>query len=124
MTKGIRGATQVDADRPESILSATRELLSTIAEINAVTSQDVVACFFTTTPDLTAQFPALAARQFGWVDVPLLGSTEMAVPSAPERILRVLLLVEWSEDRPAPQHVYLKGAVVLRPDLQQGGRAR
>ncbi len=114
--RGIRGATTVDANTREDILQAAKELLQRMAEANGVRVEDVVSVFFTTTPDLNAEFPALAARQMGWDDVALLCGHEMNVPGGLPRCLRILLHV--NTDRPADQivHVYLKGARALRPD--------
>jgi chorismate mutase len=113
----IRGATTVEADEPTLIVAATRELLSTIARRNALAPGDVISAIFSATTDLTSDFPARAAREMGWVDVPLLCTIEMPVVGALERCIRVLLHVESATARDQIEHVYLSGARELRPDL-------
>jgi len=114
--RGIRGATTVEEDTREAVLSATRELLIQMIEANDIHPDDVASVIFTTTPDLTSEYPALAARQLGWHDVALLCAHEMAVPYGLKRCIRVLL--HWNTDKLASeiQHIYIKGAVNLRPD--------
>ena len=114
--RGIRGATTVEENTREAILGATAELLTQMIEANGIQADDVGSVIFTTTPDLTAEYPALAARQLGWHDVALLCAHEMAVPHGLGRCIRILL--HWNTDRPAAEirHVYAKGAVNLRPD--------
>ena len=114
--RGLRGATRPTSDEPESIRAATRELLSAMLTRNGVTSEAVVSAFFTTTPDLVSEFPARAARDLGWHDVAMLCSTEIPVPNAIGRVVRVLLHVEVPMNR-SMKHVYLNGAEELRPDL-------
>ena len=117
--RAIRGATQVDADDREEILAATRELVSTVMERNALRSEDVISILFTATPDLTAEFPALAARELGMGDVPLICATEIDVPHALPRVLRLMAHVDVDKPRSEIQHVYLRGAVALRRDIAQ-----
>lgn len=114
--RGVRGATTVEEDTPDTILSATRELLVQMVEANGICPEDVASIMFTTTPDLTSEYPALAARQLGWYDVALLCAHEMNVPHSLKHCIRVLL--HWNTDKLASeiQHVYLKGAMSLRPD--------
>ena len=114
--RGLRGATRAERDDPESIRSATRELLGELMRRNGVTSAAVVSAFFTVTPDLVSEFPARAARQLGWDDVAMLCSTEIPVPGSIDRVVRVLLHVELPVSG-AVRHVYLNGAEELRPDL-------
>ena len=118
LCRGIRGATVAAANTKEEILSATQDLLRKMLAANYVDKQSVACMFFTTTPDLNAEFPALAARQMGWSHVPMLCSREIPVPGGLPRCLRVLLL--WNTDLPqsAIQHVYLGAAASLRPDLE------
>jgi chorismate mutase len=115
--RGIRGATSVEANDAEAIVAATRELLACIATANGLAMEDVASVIFTATPDLDTAYPALAAREMGWSDVPLLCMQEMAVVGSLPRCIRVLLL--WNTNRSADQvqHVYLNQARVLRPDL-------
>ncbi len=115
--RAIRGATAVDVDEPEAVKAATRELLACIVERNGVGPDDLISAVFTVTGDLTSTFPAHAAREMGWTDVPLLCALEIPVPGALARCVRVLLHVMSDRPRAAVQHVYLRGAVVLRPDL-------
>lgn len=113
----VRGAISVRANRAADIREASARLLHELIARNAVTPDRVVSAVFTATPDLTADFPAHAARRLGWTDVPLLGAVELAVPGAPERIVRVLLTLR---DVPAGKRlvpVYLDEAAKLRPDL-------
>jgi len=116
--RGIRGATTTDEDSETAIVDATTELLAQIARENALQAGDIAAAWFTTTPDLTAEFPAAAARHFGWDDVPLMCAHEMAVPSSNPRSLprciRVLLLVNTDRPSSAMRFVYLRGAQQLR----------
>lgn len=115
--RGVRGATTVAADDREQILTATRQLLALMIRRNGIRSTDVASAMFTLTKDLGAEFPALAARQLGWFDVPLLCSYEISVPNSLPRCIR--LLVHWNTDKPQSEihHVYLHDAKKLRPDL-------
>ena len=117
--RAIRGATQVDVDDREEILAATRELVSTVMERNALDHDDVISILFTATPDLTSEFPALSARELGMGDVPLICATEIGVPHALPRVLRLMAHVETPKSRADVQHVYLRGAVALRRDIAQ-----
>lgn len=116
--RGIRGATTVTADEPDLILQATRELLEEILEENeGMEPEDVASAIFTVTDDLASTFPAQAAREMGWSLVPMLCAREIPVPNSLSRVIRVL--VHWNTDVPQSgiTHVYLRGAVKLRPDL-------
>lgn len=115
--RGVRGATTVDRNDREEILTATRQLLALMVRRNGIQKEDVASAVFTTTPDLDAEFPALAARQLGWLEVPLLCTHELAVPGSLPRCVRVL--VHWNTDVPQHeiQHIYIRDAVRLRPDL-------
>lgn len=117
LTRGIRGATTVKANTREAILEATSELLKAMVEANGIDLQDVASAFFTSSPDLNAEFPALAARQMGWADVALLCGHEMNVPGALNMCLRILLHVNTERKASEIVHVYLHGAKVLRPDV-------
>lgn len=116
--RGIRGATTVDENSESAILEATRELLEQIAKVNHVEPDEIAAALFTCTPDLTAAFPAEAARQMNWVAVPLMSATEVNVPGALARCIRVLILWNASESQEQITHVYLRRATALRPDLK------
>ena len=117
----IRGATTVSADEPATIRAATRELLAHISERNGLAAGDIISVLFTVTGDLASEFPARAARELGWVDVPLLCAMEVPVPGALPRCIRVLLHVETNRPRERVEHVYLNGARLLRPDLLRDG---
>lgn len=117
--RAIRGATQVDADDRDAILEATAELVSAVVSRNDLTSDDVISVLFTVTPDLTAEFPALAARKTGFHAVPLMCATEIPVPGAMPRVVRLMAHVETDRPRSEIQHVYLRGAVGLRLDIAQ-----
>jgi chorismate mutase len=116
--RGIRGATVAEQDQAETILQATRELLEAILSANpTLKPADLASVFFSVTEDLAAAYPALAARELGWNQVPLLCSREIPVPGSLTRCIRVLL--HWNTDLPqhAIRHVYLGAAAELRPDL-------
>lgn len=117
MIRGVRGATTVESNSPEAIIDATKELLGAMIKANEIDKDDVASAFFTLTQDLNAEFPAVAARQMGWTDVALLCGHEMNKPGALPMCLRILLHVN-TEKKPAEmKHVYLRGARVLRPDI-------
>jgi chorismate mutase len=118
LCRGIRGATTVDSNTPEAILNATAELLAAMVKANSIRPEDVASAIFTTTPDLNAEFPALAARRLGWNDVALLCGHEMAVPGSLAMCLRILLHVNTDKRADQIVHVYLRGAQALRPDFQ------
>src|SRR5262245_27773442 len=117
LCRGVRGATTADANSRDAILTATRQLLALMIRLNGIEPEDVGSAIFSLTRDLDAEFPALAARQLGWLDVPLLCTYEVDVPGSLRRCVRVLL--HWNADKPQQeiQHVYVKEAVKLRPDL-------
>ncbi len=115
--RGIRGATTVEADSREAIIAATVEMLNAIVEANEVEVEEIASAFFTTTPDLTAEFPAVAARQIGWTSVALMGAQEMAVSGSLQRCLRVLVHVNTAKRSDEIRHIYLGGAKALRPDF-------
>ncbi|MFC0037747.1 chorismate mutase [Actinomadura rayongensis] len=113
----IRGAVQVERDTRDAILAATGELVGAVLERNALGAADLVSVLFTATPDLTAEFPALAARLGGLTGVPLMCAAEIDVPGAAPRIVRLLAHAEADRPRSSVRHVYLGGARLLRPDL-------
>jgi chorismate mutase len=116
--RGIRGATTVNADEAELILQATRELLEAILEANpGMKSEDMGSALFTVTDDLASAFPAQAARQMGWTQVPMMCAREIPVMGSLSLCIRVL--IHWNSDRTQNEirHVYLRDAVQLRPDL-------
>jgi chorismate mutase len=115
--RALRGAITVEDNTADSILDGTEELLRAILDRNELGGDDLVSCIFTTTDDLNAEFPAVAARRIGLSAVPLLGAREMNRPGALERVIRVLVHCYADPERPA-QHVYLRDASQLRQDLQ------
>jgi chorismate mutase len=115
--RGIRGATTVATNTRDEILSATRQLVALMIRRNGIERTDVASAIFTTTPDLDAEFPALAARQLGWLDVPLLCGHEMSIPGSLPRCIRVLVHWNTALSQTEIQHIYVRDAVKLRPDL-------
>ncbi len=115
--RGIRGAITVEENTAAAIAEAVKELLQTLQSENGFSLTDVAGVFFTATPDLDADFPAAAARQAGWDQVPLLCAVEMNVPGALARCIRVLVLVNTRRGQEEMNHVYLRDARSLRPDL-------
>ena len=117
--RAVRGAIQVDLDEREQVLEASTELLTAVLERNQLKAEDLISVLFTATPDLTAEFPAYAARLLGLTDVPLMCASEIAVPGALPRTLRLLAHVDTPRTRSELRHVYLRGAAALRTDLPQ-----
>jgi chorismate mutase len=117
--RGVRGATTAESNSREEILTATRQLLALMIRVNGIEPQDVASAVFSLTRDLDAEFPALAARQLGWLDVPLLCTYEVDVPGSLRRCVRVL--IHWNTDKPQAdiRHVYIKEAERLRPDISK-----
>ncbi len=114
--RGIRGAITVEANTPEAIVEATLELLAEMVRGNGLRVGDVASAFFTTTRDLNAEFPAVAARKMGWNDVALLCGHEIDVPGSLAMCLRILLHVNTEKGADELVHVYMGGAEALRPD--------
>jgi chorismate mutase len=114
--RGVRGATTVDANTRDDVLAAARQLLALMIRQNDIKKEDVASAFFTTTSDLDAEFPALAARQLGWLDVALMCFHELDVPGSLRRCVRIL--VHWNTEKRNDEivHVYIKEAQRLRPD--------
>ncbi len=117
--RAVRGAIQIDADDRELILAGASELVAAVLARNGIRPDQLISIIFTATPDLTAEFPAYAARLLGLTDVPLLCTTEIAVSGALPRVLRLLAHVESELNRGQIRHVYLRGAAALRTDLPQ-----
>ncbi|HEY3342553.1 MAG TPA: chorismate mutase [Anaerolineae bacterium] len=117
--RGVRGATTVQDNTREAILTATLEMLQKLVEANGIQTEDVASVFFSTTRDLNADYPAVAARQLGWTDTALMCTHEMDVPHGLPHCVRVL--VHWNTARRADEivHVYINGADVLRPDRKR-----
>ena len=117
LVRGIRGATTVGSNTREDILAASRELLDEIVRQNEITPDHVASILFSTTDDLSAEFPAVAAREAGYTQVALECLTEMNVPSSLARCLRILMHVNTDRGLSEIKHIYLHGARVLRRDL-------
>ncbi len=117
--RAIRGAIQLDVDEREHLLAATRELVTEVLRANELPVDDLISIVFTATPDLRSEFPALAARELGLGEVPLLCTTEIDVPGALPRVVRLMAHAEMSVPRAQVRHVYLRGAEALRRDLAQ-----
>jgi chorismate mutase len=115
LVRGIRGATTVETNSVEAILEATKELLDAMLKANEVDVENIASALFTTTPDLNAEFPALAARHLG---VALMCAAEISKPGALPMCLRILLHVNTDRTNSEIKHIYLRGARVLRPDLE------
>ena len=114
--RGIRGATTVTSNEKNEIIAATKELLQKIVKDNAVAVADIASVLFSSTPGLNAEFPAVAAREIGWQDTPLMCMQELAVPGSLANCIRVLLLVNTDKKQAEIKHVYLREAVNLRGD--------
>jgi len=114
--RGIRGAITVPENKKEAVGAATKELLQKMIKVNEVKISDIACILFTTTSDLNAAFPAAAARELGWTQVPLLCGHEMNVPGSLPSCLRVLVLFNTDKRNEEIVHVYLGGAVTLRDE--------
>ena len=113
-TRGIRGATTVENNSAEEIISATRELLNKIVTDNSIDTRDIAAVFFSATPDLNSAFPAKAAREIGWLDVPLFCQVEIDVPGSLGKCIRIMMLVNSTLEPEEIKHIYLKETINLR----------
>ncbi len=116
MCRGVRGATTIDANTPEEVLKGTRELLALMIRLNGIESKDVASAIFTTTSDVDAAFPAVAARQLNWSEVALMCGHELDVPGSLRMCIRIL--IHWNTTKASSEirHVYIKGAARLRPE--------
>ena len=119
--RGIRGATTATANTSEEIIEATQELLTALLSANELPLEDIASAFWTTTPDLTAEWPALAARQMGFADVPQMNAHEMSVPGQLMMTIRVLMHVNTEKSQREVRHVYLRDAIRLRPEYAYPG---
>lgn len=119
--RGIRGAITISKDHPEEILSATKELLRAILDANPTLEiEDIGSVLFTVTPDLTSEFPAKAARLMGWNAVPLMCMQEIPVAGSLPKCIRVLINWNTNLRQREINHIFLKDAASLRPDLKEG----
>jgi chorismate mutase len=117
--RGVRGAITVETNSAAEILGATRQLLAHMVRANGIEIADIASACFTATPDLTAAFPARAARDLGWHQVPLLDAQEISVPGSLPRCVRVLLHWNTLKSQDEIRHIYLGEAAQLRPDMQE-----
>jgi chorismate mutase len=117
--RAIRGAVQLETDEREHLLASVDELIRTILDENGLATDDLISMIFTATPDLHSEFPALAARQLGIGDVPLLCTQELDIDGAMQRVIRVMVHAETDLKKSEVRHVYLRGAAALRRDLAQ-----
>lgn len=115
--RAVRGATTVSADQPVLIREAVHEMLDAVLDDNDLVPADIISAVFTATPDLVSEFPAHAARLYGWTDIPLLCAQELPVAGALPHCLRVMIHAETSRARHEIRHVYLRDAILLRTDL-------
>jgi chorismate mutase len=115
--RGIRGATTVERNDREEILAATTELLQLLVLHNNLETEDITSVIFTLTDDLNAEFPAVAARYLGWTEIALMCARELPVPGSLDKCIRVLLHVNTERSAAEIQHIYIRGAVNLRPTL-------
>lgn len=115
--RGVRGATTVSSNSRDEILKATRQMLALMIRRNQIDSTEIASAIFTVTSDLDAEFPALAARQLGWLEVPMLCGYEIRVPGSLAMCIRVLIHWNTPKSQHQIQHVYIREAVRLRPDL-------
>ena len=117
--RAVRGAIQLDIDDRDHLMAGTTELIKQVLEQNGLTVDDLISMLFTATPDLHSEFPALAARELGIVDVPLMCAAEIDVTGAMPRVVRLLAHVDTLRSKSEIQHVYLGGAAALRRDIAQ-----
>ncbi len=117
--RGVRGATTVEENTKDAILLHTRQMLALMIRRNEIESTDIASVIFTVTRDLDAEFPALAARQLGWLEVPLLCGYEISVPGSLPNCIRVLVHWNTSKSQEDIHHVYIHEAERLRPDLSK-----
>jgi chorismate mutase len=115
--RAFRGATTVSADQPALIREAVHEMLDAMLDDNDLVPADIISAVFTATPDLISEFPAHAARLYGWTDIPLICAQELPVVGALPRCLRVMIHAETTRPRNEIRHVYLRDAILLRSDL-------
>ena len=117
LVRGVRGAISVDKNEHAQILERVEELLLAMVHANNINTQDIASITFSSTVDLTAAFPALAARKLGWIEVPLFGTQEIDCPTGLPRCIRVLILLNTDVPQHEIKHSYLREAIILRPDV-------
>ena len=117
--RAVRGAVQVDVDEREEVLARTRDLVSEVIRANDLSLDDFISVIFTSTADLVSEFPAVAARELGMGDVPLMCARELEIAGSMPRVIRLVAHVETPRARSEVRHVYLNGAQALRRDIAQ-----
>jgi chorismate mutase len=117
--RAVRGAVQVDVDEREEVLARTRDLVQEVIRANDLTLDDFISVIFTSTADLVSEFPAVAARELGMGDVPLMCARELEISGSMPRVIRLMAHVETTRARKDVKHVYLNGAQALRRDIAQ-----
>ncbi len=117
--RALRGAIQLDSDERSHLLQSTAELVTKVMHANNLDAADLISIWFSATPDITSEFPALAARELGLGDVPLMCAVEMDVKGAMPRVIRLMMHANTKLTRGEIQHIYLRGAINLRRDLAQ-----
>ncbi len=117
--RAVRGAVQVDVDEREEVLARTRDLVSEVIRANDLSLDDFISVIFTSTADLVSEFPAVAARELGMGDVPLMCARELEIFGSMPRVIRLMAHVETARPRSEVRHVYLNGAQALRRDIAQ-----
>ncbi len=122
--RGVRGATTVDSNTKQEIVSKTREMLESIMEKNHIPVEEIASAIFSVTDDIDAEFPAVAAREMGWIYTPLFCTREIPVAGSLKSCVRVILHVNTDLKQQDMMHVYLHGAKKLRPDLKSGDKDR
>jgi len=115
--RALRGATTIEKNLHKDIVYETKNLLSEIVQANSISKDDIISVIFSTTRDINAAFPAVAAREMGWTDIPLMCTNEMEVPGSLEKCIRVLMHINTDKSNSQLKHIYLKEAKKLRPDL-------
>ncbi len=117
MVRAIRGATTVKKNSSQDIIGETKVLLESIVSENKIQKENIISIIFTATNDLDTEFPAKAAREMGWVDIPLMCSNEINVKGSLKKCIRILMHINSSDSSKKYKHIYLNGACILRPDL-------
>lgn len=121
-TRGVRGAITVKRNEKDAIVFATEMLLEKIISVNKIKVEDIAAAIFSVTPDLTKEFPAIAAREMGWLYTPLMCTNEIDIEGSLEKCIRVLLIVNSERTQDKMKHIYLDEAQKLRPDLSANNK--
>ena len=117
--RAVRGSVQVDVDERAEVLARTRDLVTEVVRVNELSLDDFISVIFTSTADLVSEFPAVAARELGMGDVPLMCARELEIEGSMPRVIRLMAHVETTRSRSEVRHVYLNGAQALRRDIAQ-----